>query len=193
MTGQFIDEDPNGQGGTAGTGDYYARIFWGDGGSSIATNFITTPTTGPLGPATMVSVMGSHTYTRDGAFAIIVLAYDTEGVQAPGSNLAVIVSTTAIVTDAPAGGADIIVGGNHGSSTGGSSPSSNGSGLGLGSTANSNGKAIGTGTGGAAMIDAALASIATDNAVASSAVGLATVGYDGSTPRAVKKNGSLSV
>ncbi|HKM54253.1 MAG TPA: hypothetical protein VJY33_12660, partial [Isosphaeraceae bacterium] len=98
-TGQFIDEDPNGQGGTpALTSDYYAVIYWGDGSSSTATGFVTTPTTYNGNPATLVNVLGSHTYASGGAYQIIVLVYDTEGVQAPSSNLAVILSTTAVVT-----------------------------------------------------------------------------------------------
>ena len=96
--GQFIDEDPNGKGGTAATSDYYAVIFWGDGTFSTATGFVTTPTTYNGNPATLVNVLGNHTYATDGSYQITVLVYDTEGVQAPSSNLAAIFSTTAVVT-----------------------------------------------------------------------------------------------
>jgi hypothetical protein len=174
--GSFIDEDPNGKGVSLPTpltsGDYYAQIFWGDGSSSTATGFVTSPTTAPLGPATLVNVLGVHTYANDGSYQIIVLAYDTEGVQAPSSNLAVILSTTANVTDQPA--SSVVV---AGKTSLGTIQAANTSSTNSASSSNQ------------ATFDAALSSVANNNAVVPSGIiGLTNVGYDGSTAVGVKKN-----
>ncbi len=96
--GQFVDADPNG-----GVSDYTATIYWGDGSSSAASNFVTSPS--PIGdpPGTLVNVIGSHTYARKGSYRILVLAYDSDGGPTAGTPFAVIYNSTAIVTDPPSG------------------------------------------------------------------------------------------
>ena len=100
--GQFVDADPNGV-----PSDYTATIYWGDGSSSAASNFLTSPS--PIGdPAgTLVSVVGSHTYSLKGSYRILVIAYDTDGGPTTGRPFAVIYNSTAIVTDPPAGATSI--------------------------------------------------------------------------------------
>lgn len=79
----FVDSDPLGT-----TNDFTGTIDWGDGSTSQAT------ITQPGGAGTPFTVSGSHPYTEEGSYQILITIHDTGG-------QATSFSSSATVADAP--------------------------------------------------------------------------------------------